>query len=138
MSYRGEGQSDLKSILDLKNSKYENTATSQNQLMNSTGTIIGEGRIGGLALKEIRLESQDSADKRNGLDGVQKMLPKRSLKHKLKRLRNFLNELDDTLRQLLKGQPEYRFSLNASHHAGRPNGKTELSHYVKRRQRRLG
>ena len=114
LSYRGEGQSDLKSILDLKNLKYENTATSQNQLMNSTGTIIGEGRIGGLALKEIRLESQIQRVSETGLMAVQKMLAKTKSETQDQEVEKFLNELDDTLRQLLKGQPEYRFSLNAT------------------------
>ena len=114
LSYRGKGQTDLKSILDLKNLKYDSKANSQNGTMNSTDSLTGEGRIGGLSLKEIRLESQFQRVSETGLMAVQKMLSKTNSETQDQDAEKFLNELDDTLRQLLKGQPEYRFSLKAT------------------------
>ena len=114
ISYRGEEQSDLKAVLDLKKLKFDRKASSQNGLMNSTDTMTGEGRIGGLTLKAIRLESKLQNVTETGLMAVQKLLTKSKAETQNQKAAEFLNDLTDTMRQLLKGQPDYRFSLTAT------------------------
>lgn len=115
LSYRGEGQANLKTVLDLKNLKYDSKASSQDGTMNSTDSLTGEGRIGGLTLKEIRLESQIQRVSEIGLMAVQKLLSKTKAEEQNRSSNDQqVKELTDTMRQLLKGQPEYRFSLKAT------------------------
>ena len=83
--------------------------------MNSTDSLTGEGRIGGLTLKEIRLESQIQRVSEIGLVAVQKLLSKTKAEAQNQASNDQqVKELTDTMRQLLKGQPEYRFSLKAT------------------------
>ncbi|MFV0680738.1 YdgA family protein [Ottowia sp.] len=117
LSYRSAGQPDLKPVLDLKKLAFDSKATSQDGLMSQTDTLTGEGSLGGLALKEVRVESQLQRVSEAGLMAAQKLLTKVQSAQQGQTAEQAMppeEEVADMMGHLLKGQPEYRFSLKAS------------------------